>query len=334
MKKKFDAAEVVGRIKDEGIERSEGFSLKKKLPNILFGLIFLAGFGIFAYPKVADQWNTLHQSRAIATYDDAVKELDEEDYSQIWEAARNYNAGITENTFGGDIFTAEDAADGQGVPPADTKNQEIKLEDTEYWKVLNVGETGIMGYLSVPKIKQKFPIYHGTSEGVLQIAAGHLSGTKLPIGGGSCHSVIAAHRGLPSAKLLSDADQLRAGDKFYIHVLDEVLAYKIDQILPMVDKDDLEALTDAMQIVEGEDHVTLLTCTPYGINSHRMLLRGIRVPYNGEDDEKDLTPVDSMVESVQSYYMLYLMMAAFIILMILLLSKLRIALYRRKHKKR
>ncbi|XCP85585.1 class C sortase [Roseburia hominis] len=305
--------------------------MKKKLPNILFGLIFLIGFGIFAYPKVADQWNTLHQSQAIATYDDAVKELDEEDYSQIWEAARNYNAKITSNTFGGDIFTAADAGDGQEAA-GDEKDKEIALEETEYWKVLNVGETGIMGYLSVPKIKQKFPIYHGTSEGVLQIAAGHLPGTKLPIGGESCHSAIAAHRGLPSAKLLSDADQLRVGDKFYIHVLDEVLAYQIDQILPMVDKDDLEALTDAMQIVEGKDYVTLLTCTPYGINSHRMLLRGIRVPYNGEDDEKALTPVDSMVESVQSYYMLYLMMAAFIILMILLLSKIRIAVYNRKHK--
>ncbi len=292
--------------------------MRKKLPSILFTLIFLAGLAIFSYPKVSDQWNTLHQSRAIASYDDSVKELDEEDYSQIWAAARDYNKRITSNTFNGDIF-AEDQAE---------------LEDTEYWDVLNVGDTGIMGYISIPKIKQKFQIYHGTSEGVLQIAAGHLAGTKLPIGGKNCHSVLAAHRGLPTAKLLSDADQLVIGDKFYLHILDEVLAYQVDQILPMVDKNDLAALTEAMQIVDGEDHVTLLTCTPYGINSHRLLIRGMRVPYNGEEDEKAATPVESMVESVQSYYMLYLMVAAFIILMILLLSKLRIAVYNRRHRKK
>ncbi|XCP84621.1 class C sortase [Roseburia hominis] len=252
--------------------------MKKRLPGILCALVFLAGLAIFAYPKVADQWNTLHQSRAISTYDDAVQDLNEEDYSRIWEDARTYNAKITENTFHGDTFGIETAGGNQAGNTAekeiseDSRKDEIRLEDTEYWKVLNVDETGIMGYLSIPKINQKFPIYHGTSEGVLQIAGGHLPGTKLPIGGENCHSVIAAHRGLPSAKLLSDADQMVVGDKFYIHVLDEVLAYQIDQILPMVDKDDLDALTDAMQIVEGKDYMTLLTCTPYGINSHRMLL--------------------------------------------------------------
>lgn len=305
--------------------------MRKRLPGILCALIFLVGLGIFVYPKVADQWNTLHQSRAIATYDDAVQEMDEEDLNRIWEDARNYNATIEVNTFSGDIFSSSDAGDGQETSGTGDENDKIKLEDTEYWKVLNVDGTGIMGYLSIPKIKQKFPVYHGTGESVLQIAAGHLSGTKLPIGGESNHSVLAAHRGLPTAKLLSDADQLIVGDKFYIHVLDEVLAYKIDRILPMVDKDDLDTLTGAMQIVEGEDYVTLLTCTPYGINSHRIVIRGTRVPYNGEDDE-DATPVESMVESIRSYYMLYLMMAAFIILMILLISKLRIALYQRKHK--
>ncbi len=308
--------------------------MRKKLPSILFTLIFLAGLAIFSYPKVSDQWNTLHQSRAIASYDDSVKELDEEDYSQIWAAARNYNKKITSNTFQGDIFREKTAGSGQEPAGTDTENGEIELEDTEYWDVLNVGDTGIMGYISIPKIKQKFQIYHGTSEGVLQIAAGHLAGTKLPIGGKSCHSVLAAHRGLPTAKLLSDADQLVIGDKFYLHILDKVLAYQVDQILPMVDKNDLAALTEAMQIVDGEDYVTLLTCTPYGINSHRLLIRGTRVPYNGEEDEKAATPVESMVESVQSYYMLYLMVAAFIILMILLLSKLRIAVYNMRHRKK
>ncbi len=329
--------------------------MRKRLPSILFTLIFLAGLAIFSYPKVSDQWNTLHQSRAIASYDDAVKELNEEDYSRIWKAARNYNEKIASNTFQGDVFQEEAAQTGEEAAQTDAEAAQtgaeaaqtdaeaaqtdmevatIKLEDTEYWDVLNVGGTGIMGYISIPKIKQKFQIYHGTSEGVLQIAAGHLPGTKLPIGGKSCHSVLAAHRGLPTAKLLSDADQLIIGDKFYLHILDQVLAYQVDQILPMVDKNDLAALTEALQIVDGEDYVTLLTCTPYGINSHRMLIRGTRVPYNGEEDEKEMTPAESMVESVQSYYMLYLMVAAFIILMILLLSKLRIAVYNRRHRKR
>ena len=128
-----------------------------------------------------------------------------------------------------------------------------------------------MGYISVPKIKQKLPIYHGTSDGVLQIAAGHLSGTKLPIGGAGTHSVIAAHRGLPSAKLFSDLDKMKVGDKFYIHVLDQTLAYEVDQILPMVAKDDTETLTSAMQNVEGQDYVTLFTCTPYGPVSYTHL---------------------------------------------------------------
>lgn len=300
--------------------------MRKKLPSILLVILLLAGLGIFTYPKISDQWNTLHQSRAIASYDDTVKDLDEQDYDQLWADARNYNDTITTNTFAGDTF-GEDTADGAEATGTN-------LEDTPYWSVLNVGGTGIMGYISIPEIRQKFPIYHGTSEGVLQIAAGHLTGTKLPIGGESNHAVIAAHRGLPSAKLLSDADQLVVGDKFYLHVLDEVLAYQIDQILPMVDKNDLTALTDAMQIVEGEDYVTLLTCTPYGINSHRMLLRGSRVPYNGEEDEKVTTPVDTMVESIRSYYMLYLMGAAFIILMILVLSKIRLAMHKRKNKEK
>ncbi|XCP84644.1 hypothetical protein ABXS75_16565 [Roseburia hominis] len=152
--------------------------MKKRLPGILCALVFLAGLAIFAYPKVADQWNTLHQSRAISTYDDAVQELDEEDYSRIWEEARAYNAKITENTFHGDAFGTVDAGDSQTgntnepETSGDGREGEIRLEDTEYWKVVNVDGTGIMGYISIPKINQRFPIYHGTSEGVLQIAAG------------------------------------------------------------------------------------------------------------------------------------------------------------------
>ena len=196
------------------------------------------------------------------------------------------------------------------------------LKNTDYWKVLNVADDGVMGYLSIPKINIKLAIYHGTADDVLQTGVGHLNGTKLPIGGESTHSVLAAHRGLPSAKLFTDIDQLEAGDKFYIHVLDEVLAYQVDQILPMVDKDDHETLQKALQIEEGKDQVTLFTCTPYGVNSHRLLVRGTRVPYNGEEDASAETVTDTMLHTIQNYYMLYLILGIAITILIILIMKL------------
>lgn len=272
--------------------------LKKILPNLLIGLIFLIGFGIFAYPTVSDQWNKLHQSQAIASYDTAVEDMSEEDYTSYWEAAKAYNSTITENTFQGDAFS-----------------QNLKdLENTEYYQVLNVGGSGIMGYISIPKIKQKLPIYHGTADTVLQIGVGHLSGTKLPIGGSSNRSVLAAHRGLPSAKLFSDLDKMKVGDKFYIHILDQVFAYEVSSIDPMVDKEDTATLESLLKIQEGEDLVTLFTCTPYGVNSHRLLVHGSRCDYHGEDDEK--VADETMLESIQEYYMLYGLLAAAILLLL------------------
>ena len=177
-----------------------------------------------------------------------------------------------------------------------------------------------MGYLSIPKINIRLGVYHGTGEDVLQTGVGHLDGTKLPIGGESTHSVLAAHRGLPSARLFTDVDQLERGDRFYLHILDEIFAYEVDQILPMVDKDDTETLEEALQIVEGEDYVTLFTCTPYGVNSHRLLVRGTRVHYEGEE-EVESTPVDSMIRAVQNYYMLYLILGLSITLLVILVMR-------------
>ena len=177
-----------------------------------------------------------------------------------------------------------------------------------------------MGYLSIPKINIKLAIYHGTADDVLQTGVGHLNGTKLPIGGESTHCVVAAHRGLPSAKLFTDIDQLRNGDKFYIHVLDQVLAYEVDQILPTVDKDDHETLENALKIEEGKDQVTLFTCTPYGVNSHRLLVRGTRVAYNGEED-KEATISESMVESIKNYYMIYTILGLAVTLLVILLLR-------------
>lgn len=244
------------------------------------------------YPTIADQWNKLHQSRAIADYENVVSDMKEEDFEKQWQEAENYNEKIKTNTFSGEVFSQE----------------EKNMRGSEYWSVLNVGDNGIMGYVSIPKIEQKIPIYHGTSDAVLQVGAGHIMGTRLPIGGEGNHSVLAAHRGLPSAKLFTDIDQLKSGDKFYIHILDKVLAYQVDQIFPMIEKDDIEALQDALKNEEGQDYVTLFTCTPYGVNSHRLLVRGHRVAYHGEDDETS-TMSDNMLQSVKDYYMLYALTA-------------------------
>lgn len=278
--------------------------MKKKIPGIIFGLMFLIGFGILVYPTVADQWNTYRQSRLISSYERTINEMEPEDFTAEWEKARAFNDTLTQNSIYGDVFGEEDQ----------------KLEDTEYWQVLNVGGDGVMGYLSIPKINIKLSIYHGTGDEVFQTGVGHLNGTKLPIGGESTHSVLAAHRGLPSARLFTDIDQMEKGDMFYIHVLDETLAYQVDQILDMVDKDDYETLEAALQIEEGKDQVTLFTCTPYGVNSHRLLVRGIRVPYNGEEEVAS-TPVDTMLEAVQDYYMLYLILGLAITLLIILLMR-------------
>lgn len=287
--------------------------MKRKLLNLIFGLLFLAGFGILTYPTISDQWNTYRQSQLITGYEDALSEMEPEDYTREWEAARNFNDTFSENNLYGDVFGAADT----------------DLTDTEYWKILNAAGDGVMGYMSIPKINVRLAIYHGTGEDVLQTGIGHMNGTKLPIGGESTHSVLAAHRGLPSARLFTDVDQLEQGDRIYIHVLDEILAYEVDQILPMVDKDDTEALQEALGIEEGRDLITLFTCTPYGVNSHRLLVRGTRVPYEGEEEVAG-TPVDTMMRAVQNYYMLYLVLGLSVTVLVILLMRF---LFRPRNKK-
>lgn len=278
--------------------------MKRKIANVLFGLLFLIGFGILVYPTVSDQWNTYRQSRLISNYEAVVENLTEEDFSDEWQKAIAFDQALVRNDLYGDVFGEDDG----------------ELESTEYWKVLNVANDGVMGYLSIPKINVKHAIYHGTGDKVLQTGIGHLNGTKLPIGGESTHSVLAAHRGLPSARLFTDLDQIKKGDMFYIHVLDEVLAYQVDQIMDMVDKDDHKTLEAALQIEEGKDQVTLFTCTPYGVNSHRLLVRGTRVPYNGEE-EAETSVAESMLKTVQNYYMLYLILGLSITFLIILFMR-------------
>ncbi len=277
--------------------------MKRKLSTILFALLFLAGLGTLTYPTISDQWNTYRQSKLISTYDRAVSEMKEEDFAEAWETARAYNQAMGANQIGADVF----GVDGEG-----------DIRDTEYWKVLNVTGDGIMGYLTIPKINIKLSIYHGTAEDVLDTGVGHMNGTKLPIGGEDNHSVMSAHRGLPSAKLFTDIDQLGRGDRFYLHILNEDLAYEVDQVLPMVDKDDLDTLEEAMKVEAGRDYVTLFTCTPYGVNSHRLLVRGHRVPYDGELES---TPVESMVQAIQNYYMLYLLIGLGVTVLLILILR-------------
>lgn len=289
--------------------------MKRKISGILFGLMFLLGFAILIYPTVSNQWNTYRQNQLISSYEELIGKMAEEDFTKEWEKAKAFNDTIIHNNIFGDVF---------GENGDDIKN-------TEYWQILNVGNDGVMGYVSIPKINVKLSIYHGTADDVLQTGIGHLNGTKLPIGGESTHSVLAAHRGLPSARLFTDIDQLERGDMFYVHVLDETLAYQVDQILDMVDKDDSETLQKALQIEEGQDYVTLFTCTPYGVNSHRLLVRGTRVPYNGEE-EIESTAAESMLKSIQNYYMIYLILGLSVTLLVILLMRFLIKPGKKKHK--
>ena len=255
--------------------------MKRRFVNLLLVLTMLAGLCTFLYPTAAELMNRYTQSRAITDLREALEALPRKDLEPLWEDAALYNRQHRQNTFSADAFTGEEGS-----------------ESSLYRRLLNPQGTGIMGYLSIPKIDQQIPIYHGVSQGVLQIAAGHMDGTSLPVGGMGTHSVIAAHRGLPSARLFTDLDRLEPGDTFYLHILNQVLAYRVDQILPMVAKDDYAALNEALKIIPGEDHVTLFTCTPYGINSHRLLVRGLRTEYRGEEAPAQEMPAQSMVRFV------------------------------------
>ncbi len=226
--------------------------LKKNLSTILLVLALIIGLCLLLYPTVSDYWNSLHQSRAIATYVESVTQIENSDYSQLLERARAYNQELSQQEKA-EWLLSEEALD-------------------RYASILDVSGTGIMCSIEIPKIKVSLPIYHGVEEGVLQIAVGHIPGSSLPIGGESTHSVLSGHRGLPSARLFTDLDKLVVGDTFLLNVLDEVLTYEVDQIL-IVEPYDLSSL----EIIPGEDLVTLVTCTPYGINTHRLLVRGHRI---------------------------------------------------------
>ncbi|MGN0510113.1 MAG: class C sortase [Lachnospiraceae bacterium] len=228
--------------------------MKKKINNLItvfLVLILLAGLSLLLYPTFSDWWNSYHQTKAIASYAADVANLSNEDYEKIWKAAMEYNASLSERN--SDYTLTEE-------------------QKKQYEQLLNVSGDGIMGYIEIPSINCSLPIYHGTQESVLQIAVGHIEWSSLPVGGASTHCVVSGHRGLPSAKLFTNLDELSKGDTFMLRVLDEVLTYEVDQILIVEPQE-----TGALQIEEGKDYCTLVTCTPYGINTHRLLVRGHRI---------------------------------------------------------
>lgn len=224
---------------------------KNRITTLLLTVVFLTGLCLLLYPKVSNYWNSLHQTREVNQYVTAVESIDEATYAALMREAKEYNRSLL------------------------TRSNPYRLTDEQaeqYPTLLNLSETGVMGYIEIPTISVTLPIYHGTSHAVLQTAVGHLEWTSLPVGGESSHCALSGHRGLPSSKLFTDLDKLVVGDVFVIKVLHETLTYEVDRIL-IVEPEDVLAL----QVESGQDYCTLITCTPYGINTHRILVRGHRI---------------------------------------------------------
>lgn len=268
--------------------------------NAFLVLVMIVGLSLLLYPTVSDYWNSKVQSYAVKHYQDEVAVLDQEKYDEIWNAAIAYNQSLAER---------------DNMYRLDISNQLM------YNNMLNLGGNGIMGYVEIPAIQVNLPLYHGTSEPILQIAIGHLDWTSLPTGGESTHCVVSGHRGLPSARLFTDLDQLMVGDIFMLHVLDEVLTYEVDQIKIVEPQ-----MTEDLLIQQGKDLVTLVTCTPYGVNSHRMLVRGHRVE-NIEDAPVVRVTADAVIVEK-------LLVAPFLLAPILLLMLIYVIIPKPKHDRR
>lgn len=275
--------------------------MKKHIMTILLIVIFVAGLAVFLYPTVSDYVNSLHQSKAIAGYESSVGTMTVHDNSAAFEKARAYNEHLSQMR---DPFA---------------QAQEIS---DEYNETLDVTGTGIMGYLAIDKIGIKIPIYHSTSADVLQVAAGHFEGSSLPTGEKSTHAVLSAHRGLPSAKLFTDLDKMEIGDKFVISVLNKHMTYEVDQIVTVLPYE-----MDELRVDPEQDYVTLLTCTPYGINSHRLLIRGVRT----EDDDTGKKP--EKIRIVSEISRIDPMAVAFVMAGVMLFIGLVIVLIRTRRRK-
>lgn len=288
--------------------------MKKILTNILFTFIFLAGLSLLLYPFISNEWNTYRQSKLISSYEEIITDQVEEstiDYTTERERAAAYNEALLPFILPDSFAIAAMAEE----------------PDAEYMACLNLTGDGMMGYVEIPGIDVKIPIYHTTAAEVLEKAAGHLEGSSLPVGGEDTHAVISAHRGLPSAALFTDLDKLEEGDHFLLYILDEVLCYEVDQI-EVVEPSD----TSKLGVENGKDLVTLLTCTPYGVNSHRLLVRGHRVPYVEEvvlEEEKKSTEI-----SVHTNYLLWVIVGLSITGVFILILFIWERMRRRKARRR
>ena len=232
----------------------------KKIRVIFCVIIFMTGLGIASYPFISNMVAQRHASQVVKDYETNVEEMDEEKIDAMKEAAKKYNEQLS------------------NVVSVDDENENNEQGES-YADLLNIGES--LGYITIPKIDVNLPIYNGTSQDVLSKGVGHMEQSSYPLGGESTHCVLTGHRGLPSAVLFTDLDKLEIGDEFYLHVLDEILAYKVDQI-KVVEPNE----SGDLEIIEGKDNCTLVTCTPYAINSHRLLVRGERTEYKGEQDKQ------------------------------------------------
>ena len=262
--------------------------MRKHLSTVILVFLLLIGLSLLLYPSVSDYWNSFHQTRAIATYAENVAKLDNNQYDQLWEEARAYNEALCFRS--NPYYLSEE-------------------QKAQYESLLDVSGLGVMGYIEIPEIDVSLPIYHGTEESVLQVAVGHLDWTSLPVGGESTHCVLSGHRGLPSAKLFTNLDKLREGDTFLLRILDEVLTYEVDQILIVEPQE-----TGALKIEEGKDYCTLVTCTPYGINTHRLLVRGHRI-----DNIEEAKTVRVTADAIQIEPLLVAPIVAIPMLLILLI---------------
>ncbi|WP_035884921.1 class C sortase [Kandleria vitulina] len=258
---------------------------KDKIINIFLALMIFVGLCVMFYPVVSDMWNTYRNNLLISDYKKDVNDLSKKKADKIWNDAITYNKNHRQNFIKEDVFT-----------------NLRKRSKSQYDSYLNISSNGIMGTIVIPKINVEIPIYHGTGEKELQTGVGHMEGTSLPVGGTSSHCVLSAHRGLPSAKLFTDLDKMKEGDMFFLHVLDKTLAYKVDAIFTVKPDE-----TQNLSLVKGKDYVTLLTCTPYGVNTHRLLVRGIRTPYNKTQDQN---------VSILKDYRVWILIATIIVLII------------------
>lgn len=282
----------------------------KRKNHIGFGLLFLVGLSILLYPMISNTWNKYRDSKLISKYSSSVSSNEKsEKIESMWKAAEKYNEQIKQESVP-DAFSIRDGK-----------------TDSTYESLLNLNGDGMMGYVEIPVIDVKVPIYHYTTEESLQKGAGHLFGSSLPVGGENTHCILSAHRGLPSAKLFTDLNLVEKGDVFYLHVLDRTLAYEVDQILTVLPEE-----TESLAIKDGADYVTLITCTPYAVNTHRILVRGHRISV---ENAKEIQKTEQKATGIKNPTgpMLALCVAVGIVIAVILVAAVNYIQNRKQHRK-